>query len=175
MAKDAFSFVALNQSMDFLGPKEYDPEQFVGVLNEDYEYEPAWEAAGIVAVVETIEDRDTQRLHVPKELAFDFKAEMRDSLADRLGFESGTFPLVEQPPRAALCDVYTFERDEEANWIPGEVPTFRSVMGSSDDLSTRIASRYINYCYGLGDCEDYDGYYPDFSEFAYQQFHLMGS
>lgn len=176
MATDEFSFLALDQEIAFLAPEEYTPDQFAEQLNEDYELEPAWEAAGIVAVVENVEDRPSSRkLHVPKELPYPTKTAVQDVLAERLDFEAGAVPLVEQPPRSALCDVYKFERDDEAEWKPGDVPTFRSVMGSTNSLSERVASRFMDYCYGIGPCDDYDGFYPDFSEYSVQQFHLMGS
>lgn len=169
-----FSFLALSGDLHYLGQVEYGPADFTNTLSEDFEIAAAWEAAGIVAVVEQKDGRDADRLHVPQAIAYDLKAQIRLILAETHDWEPGAVPLVEEPERAATSKIYTFSRDADANWEPADVPVMRSIKASKDSLSKRVASRFLEYCWGVGDCKDYDGFYPLFARYQDTHHGLKG-
>lgn len=173
MSKTYYSFLAVSGDLALLSSERFSPNDFEKRLNDDYALAPGWEAAGIVAVLETIDDRNETRLHVPRDLAYDHKEEIRDSVLERLDIPAGTCPFVEQPSRSSSAEAYTFSRNTDAEWEPAEAPLFRSVS-ASEDLTERVARRFVSYCVGTGDCEEYDGYHEDYSEYEVQQYRLKG-
>jgi hypothetical protein len=177
MSTSSHVFVAVDDDEFYLGEQPLDREAVQQYLNDNHELASAWEAAAFSVVEERIDDRDSLRLHLPKEIPYDTKKKIEALLADEIGFESGASALIEQPPRSSMCDVYTFGRNQDAVWQPADVPVYRSVTadrGQDGDLARRVADRYITHCFPQGDCSRYDGFYPSFGDYDTDHYLLKG-